>query len=243
MLEYSGTLEKSPLLEFALKRLASGRWLDRVAFCALWPIGKAQTALLELQDHFEALNYIRYNIKPAPQRQSEILDWVKLIAKVGRTKTADAGKIKRESSSDRQIARGRRDAMFRINMNASPGWMDLELLLRTLARVHARPLLLSIPIDGQFYDHAGISPLAREDYYKKLEALAQRYNFALIDFKEHDEDPGFLYRHQSHLTAKGWMFYNRTFDDFFHERIHEPEKAMMSHLFKRRHCDAAPHSS
>src|SRR5438128_1293184 len=58
MLECPSTLEKRPLLEFALKRLASGRWLDRIVFCALWPIGKAQTTLLELQDHFAALDYI-----------------------------------------------------------------------------------------------------------------------------------------------------------------------------------------
>ena len=60
---------------------------------------------------------------------------------------------------------------------------------------------------------------AREGYYEKLRALAQRYNFTLIEFKEHDEDPAFLYRHQTHLTAKGWMFYDRALDDFFHGRV------------------------
>jgi D-alanine transfer protein len=228
MLECPSTLEKSPLLEFALRRLASGRWLDCVVFCALWPIGKAQTAILELQDHFEALNYIRHEIKPAPRRHSEILDWPKLIAKVGGSEIPDADKIKKVSSLDeRKVPRGwtprrwirRRDVEFRPNMKKAPGWMDLELLLRTLARVHARPLLLSIPIAGQFYDQAGISRSAREGYYKKLQALAKRYNVELIEFKEHDEDPDFLYRHQSHLTAKGWIFYNRALDDFFHGRI------------------------
>jgi D-alanine transfer protein len=76
-----------------------------------------------------------------------------------------------------------------------------------------------MPIAGQFYDHAGVSRSARENYYKKLRALAQRYNFALVEFEEHDEDPAFLYHHQSHMTAKGWMFYNRALDDFFHGRI------------------------
>ena len=65
MLKCPSTLENSPLLEFALKRLASGRWLDRLIFCALWPIGKAQTTALEVQDHFAAFNYIRHKIKPA----------------------------------------------------------------------------------------------------------------------------------------------------------------------------------
>ncbi len=104
-------------------------------------------------------------------------------------------------------------------MNASPGWKDLELLLRTLARVHARALILSMPISGNFYDHAGISRSAREDYYTKLRALVQRYHFPLVEFKGRDKDPAFLIRHESHFTAKGWMYYNRALDDFFHGRM------------------------
>ena len=75
MIECPSTLEKSPLLEFALTRLASGRWLDRAIFCAVWPLGKAETSVMELQDHFAALSYIRHKIKAAPQRQPKILDW------------------------------------------------------------------------------------------------------------------------------------------------------------------------
>src|SRR5438132_10628745 len=89
MLECPSTLEKSPLLEFALRRLASNRWLDRVVFCALWPIGKAQNAILEMQDHFAAFNYIRYKSKLASRRHLEIIDWPKLIAKLSALKTTD----------------------------------------------------------------------------------------------------------------------------------------------------------
>jgi D-alanine transfer protein len=219
MLQCPATLENRPLLEFAVRRLASGRWLDRAIFCALWPIGKAQTALLELQDHFAALNHIRHNIKAAPQRHPEILDWPKLIAKAEATKTTDWAKVSKASGLNAQIAPGSRDAAFRDGMNKSPSWTDLELLLRTLTSVHARPLLLSMPIGGEFYDHAGVSRSAREEYYTKLRLLVQRYHFAVVEFEGHDEDPVFLLRHQSHLTAKGWVFYNRALDDFFHGRV------------------------
>jgi D-alanine transfer protein len=219
MLECPSTLEKSSLLEFALRRLASARWLDHAIFCALWPLGKAQTALLELQDHFAALNHIRHSIKAAPQRHPKILDWPKLIARVEGTKITDWAIVSKASGLSVQITSGSRDVAFRNAMNESPTWTDLELLLRTLARVHARPLLLSMPIAGEFYDHAGVSRSAREDYYAKLRALVQRYHFALVEFDGHDEDPAFLIRHQSHLTAKGWMFYNRALDDFFSGRV------------------------
>jgi D-alanine transfer protein len=103
----------------------------------------------------------------------------------------------------------------------------LELLLRVLTKIHARPLLLSMPMDGQFYDQFGISRSIRESYYNKMRALAQRYNFELVEFEEHDEDAPFL-AHQvpqikrvasPHLTAKGWIFYDRVLDDFFHGRV------------------------
>ena len=218
MLKCPSTLENSPLLEFALKRLASDRWLDRIIFCALWPIGKAQTTVLELQDHFAASNYIRHKIKPAAPFHPETPDWSKLIASADASKITDTDTVTNASSLSGEKNTDRRDAAFLERMNASKAWVDLELLLRTLAKVHASPLLCTMPIAGDLYDQKGVSRSAREDYYVKLRALVQRYHFHLVEFKGHDEDPAFLYRHQSHLTAKGWIYYDRALDDFFHGR-------------------------
>jgi len=219
MLECPSNLEKSPLLEFAVRLLASGRWFDRVVFYALWPIGKVQNTVLEMQDHFAALGHILHKVKPAPRGHLEIIDWPELISKGSALKPTDEDKTEKPSSLHQQIAPGSRDAAFRSRMDTAPGWTDLELLLRTLASVHARPLLLSMPFDGQSYDETGISRSARDDYYKRLRALAQRYHFALVEFKGHDEDPAFLYLHKSHLTAKGWIYYDRVLDDFYHGRL------------------------
>jgi D-alanine transfer protein len=146
MLQCPSTLEKSPLLEFALRRLASGSWLDRVFLCALWPIGKTQLALLELQDHFAALRYILHDPKPTPRRHLEMINWSKLIAQVERKTAYQDKKEQKELALEEQIVAGGRDAGFLKRMDAAPGWMDLELLLRVLARIHAQPLLLSMPI-------------------------------------------------------------------------------------------------
>lgn len=219
MLKYPSIVEKSPLLEFALGRLASRRWLDRFIFCALWPMGKLQNAVLDLQDHFAALTYIGHKIKPPPQQHPEMIDWPKLVTKAGALKTTHEDETNRSSSLAEQKAPGSRDQAFRTDTEAGLGWTDVELLLRTLASVHARPLLLSMPFDGQFYDETGVSRFARESYYKRLRSLAQRYHFPLIEFTGHDEDPSFLYLHKSHLTAKGWIYYDRALDDFFHGRV------------------------
>ena len=218
MLNYPRTLEDSPFLEFVLKRLASDRWLDHLVFWALWPVGKSQTIILELQDHVAASSRIHHKIKPAAPFHPETPDWSKLIASAGGTKNADADKVTKASSLGEEKPPGRQDAAFREHMNASTAWIDLELLLRTLTSIHASPLLFTMPLAGDLYDRNGVSRSAREDYYVKLRALVQRYHFRLVEFKGHDQDPAFLYRHQNHLTAKGWIYYDRAIDDFLHGR-------------------------
>src|SRR5215472_14265154 len=66
MLQFPSTLEQRPFLEFALERLASGHAIDRIVFCAIWPAGKIQTALFELEDHLAAVHHIRRQMKASP---------------------------------------------------------------------------------------------------------------------------------------------------------------------------------
>jgi D-alanine transfer protein len=219
MLQFPETLEQRPFLEFALRRLASGQPFDRVVFCAVWPAGKIQTALFELEDHWAAVHYIRHRTKPPPRLQEEAVDWPQFIAKASKARPADAAVIQQPARFDRKISRGSRDVGFLTGVKTSTAWIDLDLLLRCLATVHARPLILSMPLGGEFYDHAGVSRLARDEFYRKLLALVEQYHFPVVEFQEHDEDPAFLIRHQPHLTAKGWAYYDHAIDDFFHDRL------------------------
>ena len=164
MLQFPGTLEKSPLLEFALRRLSSGNWFDRLIFCAILPLGKIYMAGLELQDHFSAVAHILYATKPAPALQRQRPDRPTPVAKASEAKIYAQAKVENAPANGESIAPGRLDSRFRNRMNAAPEWADLELLLRALAKVHARPLLLSMPMDGRFYDQQGYSRLARENY-------------------------------------------------------------------------------
>jgi D-alanine transfer protein len=226
MLQFPRTLKKSPLLRFALRRLASGGLLDRIVFYTLWPLGKMHNAILDLQDHFAAMSYILYQPKSRASMHQQILDWPSLIAKASEAANASE-KQNVVLGTDKQIAHRWSDAWFLERLNQANQWRDLELLCRVMTEIHAQPLLLSMPMDGQFYDEVSISRSVRERYYEKMRALAMQYNFALAEFKQHDEDPIFLdhrvprIRHiaSPHLTAKGWMFYDRVLDNFFHGRV------------------------
>jgi poly-D-alanine transfer protein DltD len=123
MLEFPETLEQRPLLEFALRLLASGQLLDRVVFCALWPAGKIQSALYELEDHWAAVHHMQRQTKPPPHLQEETVDWPQFFAKASKAKPADAGNIQQPSLFDRKITPGSRDAGFLSGVKGSPAWI------------------------------------------------------------------------------------------------------------------------
>jgi D-alanine transfer protein len=208
MSQFPDTLAKSALLQLAATCLASGRPLDRVVLMAIWPLGKLQNTVLDLQDHFEALVYILGEGKTIP--------WRRLRPSNSRKAPADDGQAAVVPESFGAI-RSARDAAFRARIAAASEWFDLELLFRTLTELGAQPLIVSMPIDGTLYDTTGVSRSARQVYYDRMSKLVQRYHFPLIQFEDHDADPTFLIAHREHPTPKGWTYYDRALDDFFHK--------------------------
>ena len=210
MLQFPDTLGKDGLLRLAAGCLASGRPLDRVILMAMWPLGKLQNIILDLQDHFEALVYILSGGKPVP-------NWLRPPSshRVHLHKgTAGDGReaMTTESLDAIHLAK---DAAFRARVATASEWTDLDLLLRTLTALRARPLILSMPIDA--YVTPGVSRLAHEVYYDRMRELTRRYHFPLVEFEDHDDDPTFLIARREHPTPKGWMYYNRALDNFFHK--------------------------
>jgi D-alanine transfer protein len=67
MLQFPDTLAEDGLVELAAKCLASGRPVDRMILMAIWPLGRLQTVILDLQDHFQALFYILAGGRPIPE--------------------------------------------------------------------------------------------------------------------------------------------------------------------------------
>ena len=210
MLQFPDTLGKDGLLRLAASCLASGRPLDRVILMAMWPLGKLQNMMLDLQDHFEVLVYILSGGKPVPNwlrpPSSHRVHLHKAPAGEGR------GGMTAESFDAIHPAK---DAAFRARVATASEWADLDLLFRTLTELRARPLILSMPIDA--YVAPGVSRSAHEVYYDRMREVARRYHFPLVEFEDHDADPTFLIARREHPTPKGWMYYNRALDNFFHK--------------------------
>ena len=202
MLQFPDTLAEDSLVELAARCFASGRPSDRIILMAIWPLGKLKNAMLDLQDHFEALVYILAGGRRTP-------DWLR----PDHSQRLHARRLKGPKRESFRAMTPERDAAFRSRVATASEWTDLELLFRTLAELKADPLILSMPIDA--YAATGVSRSAREVYYERMRELAERYHFPLVEFEQRDADPDFLIAHREHPTPRGWMVYNRALDDFF----------------------------
>ena len=219
VLEFPETVGRDPVLAFALRRLAGGSWLDRAGYRLVCPLGWLGGAMLRVQDHVHSVEYLLHRVsRPFVWRHHPIdPKWSRLFASAGR-----ASPPPDDDDAEAELARvlpaigG--EAAFRARVAKAREWSDLELLLRTLRELGARPLLLSMPLDGEGFDRFGVSPAARAEFYDRLESLAARYGFPLVDFRDHDEDRRFLADTHDHLSAEGWLYYDAALDDFYHDR-------------------------
>lgn len=216
MLQYPKTLQKSLLLSFALRQLASDSPMNRVMYYGTLPLGLLENGILRIEDHCETLLYILRNRGRLPvgaRRSPRTVDWERLIsdatAQARRHNDSDTGSVGPEKGPQTFVA-GEQHAHE---------WIDFELLLRALNELGARPLVLSMPIDGRYFDRCGVGRGWRDLYYKRIRDLAQAHQVPLLDFEEHDLDEDFLVAHRDHLTDKGWLYFDKALDDFFHERL------------------------
>ena len=228
MLQYPDTLVKEPVLEFGLQNLAADGYFHWICYCASFPLGRLHAAVLQLQDHWASLAFIRRlkpdsNHSPNPHRAE--LAWSAL---------ADQGEQQyktwcsnnpfgfdidrweqRYKDESLQLKNHRSDASFRHDLDAATGWWtDLDLLLHGLSDMGAKPLLLSAPIPGAYYDYCGVPLSARLEYYRRIRALAAKYETPEIDFSDHDQDLYFAVDTETHLSPKGWVYYAAAFDAF-----------------------------
>ena len=216
MLEYPKTLEKSVLLAFTLRQLASDSPINRVMYYGTVPFGLLENEILRMQDHCEMLYYIckewwqlHAHVRHVPQT----IDWNRLFADA-------AAQVRAHNDSDPEPVGPENGAeLFVTGEQNAQEWVDFELLLRGLNELGARPLLLSIPIDGRYFDQFGVGRRFRDLYYKRIRGLAQVHDVPIVDFEGHDLDEDFLAGHHDHLTDKGWLYFDKAFDDFFHDRL------------------------
>ncbi len=222
-MKYPKVLEGEWILEVAMGAVAEGGFLDRVLLSVLRPYAMADLFVGRLQDHFEAafaLNDPSYMpaTNPFKVNRGRSLNWDELFRKAEQQSKALAAKSSRRPPKVTR-AKGTWDKQFMARVSKAQEWRDFELVLRLLREVGAKPLVLSMPLHADILEAQGVSEVGREEYGSRLQQLVGKYGVPFVYFKDHESDPVFFVDQHDHIGSKGWWYYNKVIDDFYHDRL------------------------
>lgn len=219
---YPKAYEGDWVLGFTLRRIAGGTWKDRALLVLLEPYAYLDRAISRMQDHAEATAALLESPLPAGKARKTFLvgkslNWDELFLSAERSSKQLARRSKaRPLKALRKVGEG--DSLFVGKMKKAQEWRDFELVLRLLKEAGAYPLVISMPIHADVMEAQGVSKAAWTEYGRELKALAAKYDAPLIYFEDHERDSTFFVDHADHIGSKGWWYYNKAMDDFFHNR-------------------------
>lgn len=88
---------------------------------------------------------------------------------------------------------------------SSPEYDDLRLFLDVCKEKNIEVMLVSIPVNGMWYDYTGFPKSDREQYYENIRIIAKDYNVDLADFSDKEYEKYFL-RDIMHVGWEGWVY-------------------------------------
>ena len=83
-------------------------------------------------------------------------------------------------------------------------YQHFELFLSVCNELNIQPLIISVPVNGWWYDYIGVSKEEREEYYQDIRDICEKYNAKIADFSDYEYENYFL-KDIMHLGKKGWV--------------------------------------
>ena len=235
--DYPESLDKEPMLIFALACLANPSPGRRALLRGMAPIGWVQNLIYQQLEYCAILReIIKYRSK-LPQPHSlrvdpaadaaavQTLDWDSLARDAEqRDREHDGGMVfsaaardkrdlQRQTKALRHPSRNR-DAEFAAKMADSKEWDDLALLMEGLRELGAKALFIDQPFNGIYRDLGGTTPEGRRPYYDKLARSIAAGGFPLQDYPGQEEDR-YFFNDSGHPSAKAWIYYDHGLDNFY----------------------------
>ncbi|MFJ3389182.1 MULTISPECIES: D-alanyl-lipoteichoic acid biosynthesis protein DltD [unclassified Lysinibacillus] len=99
----------------------------------------------------------------------------------------------------------------------SPEYEDLQLVIDILKDAGAKPLFISIPVNGHWYDYTEYPADRRDKYYAKMNQILTDNGVPFVDFSSHDYDPYFI-MDTIHIAWKGWVYLDQELDKYWAQK-------------------------
>jgi D-alanine transfer protein len=228
ILKYPKVVGGDWTLDFTLRRWAGGSPIDRFLLAIIQPYAALDRMVGRLQDHIEAGLALKGMVAtdgtvPASAGRfrpthGKVLRWDDLFLSAEQQSKALAAKSRKRPIKVVR-AKGTWDRQFAAKMRNAQEWRDFELVLRLLQEAGAKPLVMSMPLHADVLEAQGVSETGRLAYGERLQEMVRRYGVPLVYFKDHESDPVFFVDQNDHIGSKGWWYYNKVLDDFYHDKL------------------------
>jgi len=176
---------------------------------------EAGLALKGMVDNDDTANDGAGQFRP---KRGKVLKWDDLFLSAEQQSKALAAKSRKRPIKVVR-AKGTWDRQFAVKMRKAQEWKDFELVLRLLQEAGAKPLVMSMPLHADILEAQGVSETGRLAYGERLQEMVRRYGVPLVYFKDHESDPVFFVDQNDHIGSKGWWYYNKVLDDFYHDKL------------------------
>ncbi|MBY0122813.1 D-alanyl-lipoteichoic acid biosynthesis protein DltD [Bacillus sp. S/N-304-OC-R1] len=111
-----------------------------------------------------------------------------------------------------------KDTKIGASYGKSVEYLDFQLVLDLLKQSGAKPLFISVPVNGTWYDYTGFPKQGRTAYYKRIKQQIEAEGFPIADFSDHEYDPYFM-KDTIHIGWKGWVYVDKAIKDFYDANI------------------------
>jgi len=91
---------------------------------------------------------------------------------------------------------------------------DFQLVLDVLKQSGAKPLFISVPVNGYYYDYTGFPKKGRLVYYERIKKQIEAEGFQVADLSGHEYDPYFM-KDTIHIGWKGWVYMDHAIDEYY----------------------------
>ncbi|MGG3470716.1 D-alanyl-lipoteichoic acid biosynthesis protein DltD [Neobacillus pocheonensis] len=119
-----------------------------------------------------------------------------------------------------------RNSKVDASYGVSPEYSDFQLVLDLLKESGAKPLFISVPVNGTWYDYTGFPLQGRKSYYTRIKNQIESEGFQIADFSNHEYDPYFM-KDTIHIGWKGWVYTDKAIKDFYDGKNADNEVAQV----------------
>jgi D-alanine transfer protein len=217
LLTYS-SVKNDPILSTLYKaEVTNDPWTKREA-SALRPVALVYRHLLEKKDLYYSLagGFSRHrDLTPKVRNKS----WNELAQE------ADQYGAKRATNNHFYISNSQYNKIkgflpslknkdIKRSYGESKEYGDFQLVLDVLKQSGAKPLFISVPVNGHYYDYTGFPKEGRAAYYSRIKQQIEADGFQVADFSDHEYDPYFM-KDTIHIGWKGWVYTDRAIKQFY----------------------------